>query len=585
MNLPAEKLAQVGNDLGLLIPGLWWTPERIAFHNGQGWKTVPWQKFIPKGQKMQTLGVSPVGTDGMAHFVAWDMDGGNPGDVKAILSALPQGVTPLVSASGKKGWHVWVFPSEPLPVETAIRFAKLIRERAGVCCEIFPSSRRSRCLKWPLSIHPETGKPEVFVHEDDLTTEYDTEALLEALAGGMWRTPSEVIIQYVEAHCSTKPKPEKQARKARPAQRVEGHWVEVFKDDQAGFKLLQLFGKHTRASRLGQAFRCPIHNERRPSASFYKADNGVVVFHDFHASSHGLEEEFYLLPELYHALKSGGELRKLNERQLASCGKELAFLLGYRNSLVEKTLKQWSESTRILLKLGVVTNLIFIRLVTTPTPKDWLKALNLNGLSDFERVWVMCFWCSIQDAMDGKAVTVMSKRFLGDKAGVKYWAVNRALNLLCSLGFLQKGEVVKRGKKRAADRYQLAKPDEDKVQRRFNALFPSGKADLRKFKASLVAAKLGPEVAAKVFRRQTETVKETVSQTVSETVTQTVRSLLAEIQAQILEAQDSGDWEKVKHLQRLFMEEVRKSKGRPAETHWSSFGIPSQYLRNTLAMP
>ncbi len=180
MSLPAEKLAQVGNDLGLSISGLWWTPERIAFHNGQDWKTVPWQKFIPKGQKMQTLAVSPLGTDSLAYFIAWDIDNGDPQDVRAILEAMPKGMVPLVSASGKKGWHVWVFPSEPLPVQTAIAFAKAIQEKAGIPCEIFPSSKRSRCLKWPRSVHPETGKPEVFVHEDDLTTEYDTQALLEA---------------------------------------------------------------------------------------------------------------------------------------------------------------------------------------------------------------------------------------------------------------------------------------------------------------------------------------------------------------------------------------------------------------------
>ncbi len=101
MSVPAEKLAQL-NRLGFFIP-LWWTPERIAYHNGQTWKTAPWQKFIPKGQKMQTLAVSPVGTDGLYRFIAWDIDSGNPQDVRAILEAMPKGIVPLVSTSGKKG--------------------------------------------------------------------------------------------------------------------------------------------------------------------------------------------------------------------------------------------------------------------------------------------------------------------------------------------------------------------------------------------------------------------------------------------------------------------------------------------------
>ncbi|MCG0277696.1 MAG: hypothetical protein L5656_04070, partial [Thermanaeromonas sp.] len=90
MSPPAEKLARV-NDPGFFIPGLWWTPERIAFHNGQGWKTVPWQKFIPKGQKMQTLAVSPVGTDGLCRFIAWDIDDNNPVSVRKLVSGLPPG--------------------------------------------------------------------------------------------------------------------------------------------------------------------------------------------------------------------------------------------------------------------------------------------------------------------------------------------------------------------------------------------------------------------------------------------------------------------------------------------------------------
>ncbi|MCG0277781.1 MAG: hypothetical protein L5656_04535 [Thermanaeromonas sp.] len=510
MSLPAERLteAQAQQGLGLSI---WWRPAKVALYD-RGWRTLHYPDYTlflatAKGRRSKAISPSPIGVDGKVYYIGFDIDTG-PEAVRKLLSALPPNCVPLVSRSGGRngnGYHVWLFPSEPLEVQTAVSFAKVVREKAGVLCEIRPTSRRSLCLKWPGQRHPESGLQEVFVPLDDLndTERLDTPVILQMLTEGCYRTPIEVVEGFVEAHCSKKPKTKKQATaKARPAQRVEGHWLEVFKDEQAGFRLLELFGKHVRVSRLGRAFKCPVHNERRPSATFIRDSNGLIAFHDWHFEKYGLESEFFTLPELYHALKTKSELHRLDRREQAATAKELAFLLGFTNPLVEEISSKWLESTRILLKLGVITDLIFKRLVTTPTPKDWLKALNLNGLSDFERVWVMCFWCFIQDAMDGKAVTVMSKRFLGDKAGVKYWAVNRILNLLCSLGLLEKCEVVKHGKRLGADRYRLCRVNEAEAKRRFDLLFPEGKFNLRQFKASLVAERLGEETAKAIFRRQ-----------------------------------------------------------------------------------
>ncbi len=483
-------------------------------------------------------------------------------------------------------------------MQTAIRFAKAIREKAGISCEIFPSGKRSKCLKWPLSVHPETGRVEVFVPLDDLdNTEWlDTPVILQTLFEGYYRTPSNVIETFVGAN-TKKPKvsvsiddtqPDTEARSVSNKDtqpdtepKTEGHWLEIFNDEQAGFRLLGLFGKHTRATRLGQAFKCPVHPERRPSATFIKDSNGFVAFHDWHWEKYGLESDFFTLPELYHALKTGSELRRLDRREQAASAKELAFLLAYTNPLVEEISSKWLESTRILLKLGVITNLIFKRLVTTPTPKDWLKALNLNGLSDFERVWVICFWCFIQDAMDGKAVTVMSKRFVGERTGVKYWQVNRTLNLLCTLGLLEKCEVVKHGKRLGAHRFRLCKASEAEVRRRFELLFPDGKIDLRQFKASLVAERLGEEVAAAVFRRQAGTVKEAVSRTCHESTDihhesadnhhVTRLELLASIRA----AEEAGRWEEMERLLRLYMEEIRRnSSGELSENSRKTYLFP-----------
>jgi len=178
------------------VPGLsvWWTPARIVVHR-RSWKTHLYPEYARMVGSSQTVAVSPIGIDGMVHFVAFDVDRGEETDVHAILRAMPHGVVPHVSHSGSKGWHIWLFPDRPIPLKDALRFGRHILERSGVACEVFPTGRNSRCLKWPGSIHPETGRVEAFVPITELT---DTDALdapilLQALADGFYRTPAWVF--------------------------------------------------------------------------------------------------------------------------------------------------------------------------------------------------------------------------------------------------------------------------------------------------------------------------------------------------------------------------------------------------------
>jgi hypothetical protein len=62
---------------------------------------------------------------------------------------------------------------------------------------------------------------------------------------------------------------------------------------------------------LGSAFRCilPGHEENTPSASLYRSDNGVIVYHDWHARE---GTEFLTLPEV-RASKSYGRLVTLRD--------------------------------------------------------------------------------------------------------------------------------------------------------------------------------------------------------------------------------------------------------------------------------
>lgn len=59
--------------------------------------------------------------------------------------------------------------------------------------------------------------------------------------------------------------------------------------------------------RIGQAFRCVLHNERRPSAALYQLEDGSVLYHDFHRRG---GNEWWTLAEVF-AAKVTGQLREL----------------------------------------------------------------------------------------------------------------------------------------------------------------------------------------------------------------------------------------------------------------------------------
>lgn len=533
MALPAAKLEAPAPNRGLLI---WWQPARIAVHRNGRWQTYPYPNYTPviaaaKGAK--SVALSPIDTDGLTWFTAWDVDNGNPKDVATILRALPAGATPLVSASGKKGWHVWCFFDQPLPVQTAVSFAGLIRERAGIPCEIFPSSKRSRCLKWLGQKHPETGKREVFVHEDDLTGEYDTEAMLNMLAQGYYRTPAEVVENYAKQHGKAaakkqdspvdttwtprgdhkaQTKPSRQVQAAPSPQPLPGEAKlvrsldELAKREELAHALMRLAGR--RPVPLGKAFRCilPGHEERHPSGSFFRAKDGHILYGDFHARD---GEATYTLGEVYHALATG-QTAKLKPHDKARWLAMLGLRCGFANELVLRQREKTKAAAAVLASLQQDQQAVGTQQdASTPScdspcptggyyssgcsPKgDWLAVLKVREAVAEE--------AEIQ-AMGGFEEIGLSARFLAGRAKVKVELANKAVNLLCCLGLLEK--VPNSGGIRG-DRFTLGNVGFEEAKRRFEALFPNGQVDLRAFKRELVAAKLGPELAAAVFRRGAE---------------------------------------------------------------------------------
>jgi len=75
------------------------------------------------------------------------------------------------------------------------------------------------------------------------------------------------------------------------------HYLLTYYGDDFVMAVAQVLGIDPSATgpHLGKAFKCilPGHKDEHPSASLYRADNGVVVYHDWHTDS------FYLLPEVF----------------------------------------------------------------------------------------------------------------------------------------------------------------------------------------------------------------------------------------------------------------------------------------------
>jgi len=61
----------------------------------------------------------------------------------------------------------------------------------------------------------------------------------------------------------------------------------------------------TQVKKIGSSFKCPLHEDKKPSASLHHTDDGTIGMKDFHRSG-----QFYTLPELYFEYKTG-EFKKL----------------------------------------------------------------------------------------------------------------------------------------------------------------------------------------------------------------------------------------------------------------------------------
>ncbi|MEW6183705.1 MAG: hypothetical protein AB1500_11140 [Bacillota bacterium] len=327
---------------GLPIYGLWWTPIRIAAYLNGNWKTLNHNQYNTKHLNTLSIGVSPIGVEGDCHFIGWDIDG--PGeDVKKLLDALPKNCIPLVSVSGKKGYHCWLFPDRPLGVQTACNFGNAVMQKARIDCEVFPSGERSKALKWPGRVHPETGVKETFVHVDDLSTGYDTDVVLEGLESGVWRTPCEAIELFLkETTVSPQESPDVMQQPLDelkglipfpPLSPIENMLIpdgtNLAAIPEIALGLAWLAGR--RVNHIGRVFKCilPGHEETKPSAAFYKTGDGRIMYHDFHQRD---GDEWFTLGEVYRAVVTG-EVKKLRPVYSSRWLCRLALRLGFETDM------------------------------------------------------------------------------------------------------------------------------------------------------------------------------------------------------------------------------------------------------------
>ena len=467
----------------------WWQPAKLAvFLQGSGWRTR--MDLTPlEAVELGPIAVSPLDQRGTAHFIAWDIDTGKESDVRALRDALPSRLRErlLITLSGKKGWHLWLFLDEPIAAENAVQFAKLVEERAGVQCEIFPSSKRSKCLKWPGQLHSETGKPETFVDTRWLRDagRLDTMVILELLYQGKYRAPKDEVLAAIRNWGSK--------RSDVQAPELESHRIwrprtitDVLLGEEAVVDhLMREAGREYPG--LGKPFRCilPEHEERNPSAAWWRDERGRFIYHDFHQRTEGYR--LFSVLEVHHALRTG-EVRKLSPGEEAQ---ELGLLL--------RTVPILQDRLYAVLKLNtaILHSLFKINPCTTTDPHI---SKNHIGISCVISVWELLKRKFEERVKEGFVTIPASSGFVAERCGLSRINANRILNLLAVLGFIAKVGSVKRERSRGAS-WILRQADHKEAKRRWEAL---GKPPISKINKQLVVEKLGEEVAAAVWRGASE---------------------------------------------------------------------------------
>lgn len=470
----------------------------------KGWKTFENIERI-NPDDIISIAISPLEKNEngqlVCHFLAIDIDSGNFEDVKKITSLFPKDITYFISNSGNKGFHIWIFPDIPMTMPMGYLVLNSIRKKAGMPdVEIFPSSENnSRCIKIPGQIHPITRKKECFIDLNTLTEIENTEDIFQEISQGKHRTDIERLYdlyleldqgnynniydesqddqgisdldqnkynQTLNSYNQTLNYIQSLITKLDQEVVLVGDYLEIFREDNIGFRILELFGIQVKEPKLGKDFLCPIHEDNHPSASFWRGNNGYIVFQDWHRKCSNSNTYIFTMPELFHALLTG-QLRKLRKTEQARYGQIIALALGYVNKLA----LQQRERLKVLE-----------------------KALPSDLPGDTFQVWEAVKLETLIHAMGGYKEISLSERHTAKLTGISLESANRSLNLLTVLGILHK---LPNRLTRQPQKFLLGNAIPEQVIAIWEKL---GKPNLRKFKGSYVIEVLGEDIAKNVFR-------------------------------------------------------------------------------------
>ncbi|MEM4625765.1 MAG: hypothetical protein QXJ28_03320, partial [Candidatus Pacearchaeota archaeon] len=278
--------------------------------------------------------------------------------------------------------------------------------------------------------------------------------------------------------------------------------------------IMQLAGR--KPVRIGQSFKCILHEEKHPSASWFRTSSGEIIYRDWH-KEHG--SEFYTLAEVYYAIKTK-KIKKLSTFEKA---KWLEYLiieyLTYQNKIqilspkIEELKNKISYFINILNTLKQSTSNIYIGGIILDVDCQSKKNIKRDILDKIFIVLCFLFREFCCSCLYGYSVVLVSERFLAESLDLEYWEANRILNLLCVLGFFEKSGDFEHG-----DRITFGEVSFEEIKRRFDILFPDGKVNLRKFNFNFVVEKLGREIAEKTFRRVIKNIEQEREEKMSEII-------------------------------------------------------------------
>jgi len=245
----------------------------------------------------------------------------------------------------------------------------------------------------------------------------------------------------------------------------------------------------------GKLFLCilPGHEERHPSASWWVAQDGRVLYRDWHMRD---GREWYGLAEVWRAVTTGERPRHLDP---CTAVETLVSLAHRANRLVPLTQELLAEGRSTLSQLidGEETTKSQIN-NNKSSISDYVVSqyTSEHTISTILKIWGTVEQLFISRAKEGRASALASARYVANLAGVSPPMANRACNLLCVLGLMRKV-----GNRNKGDVFELCRVDFGEVQRRWALL---GRPSLSEFNRNLVVTRLGEAAASEVFRR-TET--------------------------------------------------------------------------------